>query len=153
MLVGCLGVCSLTAFLHSANVAVWHGSVEAHSVVIQLLQEVQTRLRGPIHRCQRVAVAAACIASSGALLPLTRSNEKKYRSFTSPWSGSVKLFVSSLGLCLSKMDTTPLRDACSTEKRVRPKPGTISIDIWIRRCTPWASMMWPRSSPWPAPSS
>ena len=42
MLIGCLGVGPLTAFPHGANVAVWHGSVEAYSVVIHLLQEVQT---------------------------------------------------------------------------------------------------------------
>ena len=42
MLVGCLGVGPLTVFSHGANVAVWHGSFEAHSVVIHLLQVVQT---------------------------------------------------------------------------------------------------------------
>ena len=42
MLIGCLGVGLLTAFPHGANAAVWHGSVEAYSVVIHLLQEVQT---------------------------------------------------------------------------------------------------------------
>ena len=42
MLIGCLGVGLLTAFPHGSNVAVWHGSVEAYSVVIHLLQEVQT---------------------------------------------------------------------------------------------------------------
>ena len=42
MLVGCLGVGSLLAFPYGANVTVWHGSVEAYSVVIHLLQEVQT---------------------------------------------------------------------------------------------------------------
>ena len=130
MLVGCLGVGPLTSSPHGADVQVWHVSVKAYSVVIHLLQEVQTfRLRCPIRRCQRVAVVAACIASFGALLPLTRSNEKKYRSFSSAWSGSVKLFASSLGLCLPKMETTPLRDACLTEKRLRPKPGTINTDI------------------------
>ena len=44
VLVGCLGVGPLTTFPHGANVAVWHGSVEAYSVVIHLLQEVQTLL-------------------------------------------------------------------------------------------------------------
>ena len=29
----------------------------------------------------------------------------------------MKLFISSLGLCLSNMNTTPLRDACLIEKR------------------------------------
>ena len=42
MLVGCLGVGPLTAFPHDANVIVWHGSVEAYSVVIHLLQKVRT---------------------------------------------------------------------------------------------------------------
>ena len=42
VLVGCLGMSPLTAFPHGANVTVWHGSVEAYSVVIHLLQEVQT---------------------------------------------------------------------------------------------------------------
>ena len=42
MLVGYLEVGPLTAFPHGANVTVWHGSVEAYSVVIHLLQEVQT---------------------------------------------------------------------------------------------------------------
>ena len=42
VLVGCLGVGSLLAFPYGANVTVWHGSVEAYSVVIHLLQEVQT---------------------------------------------------------------------------------------------------------------
>ena len=42
MLVGCLEVSPLTAFPHGANVTVWHGSVKAYSVVINLVQEVQT---------------------------------------------------------------------------------------------------------------
>ena len=45
----------------------------------------------------------------------------------------MKLFAFSLRLCVSKIGTTPLRDACLAEKRFRPKPGTIKTDIWIRR--------------------
>ena len=111
VLVGCLGVGPLTDFSHGAN------------VVQTLPVEV------PIRRGPTVAVAAVYIASSGTLLPLTRSNEKKYGSFSSSWSGSVKLFASSYWLCLSKMDTTPLSDACLPEKRFHPKPSTINTEI------------------------
>ena len=33
----------MTAFPHGANVVVWDGSVECHSIVIHLLEQVQTR--------------------------------------------------------------------------------------------------------------
>ena len=42
VLVDCLGVDPVYGCPHDANVAAWHGSVEAHSVAIHLLQEVQT---------------------------------------------------------------------------------------------------------------
>ena len=56
----------------------WYGSVEAHSVVIHLLREIKTlAVEMPHPPIPRVAVAPACIASSGAPLPPERPNEEK----------------------------------------------------------------------------
>ena len=91
VLVGCLEVSSLSFFSHGANVTVWYGSIETHSVVIYPVQQSRLFwLRCPIRGCERVVVASACIASSGALLQLTRSNENKYMSFSSSWSETVR---------------------------------------------------------------
>ena len=142
MLIGCLRVGLLTAFPHGANVAVWHGSVESYSVVIHRLQEVQTLpVEVPHPPMPEDGGSRRLHCELRRAAPTDKVQRKSYRSFSSSWSGSVKLFASSLGLYLSKMETAPLRDACLTEKRFRSKPGTINTDIWIRPCTPWASMM------------
>ena len=41
LVIGRLGVSQLMAFAHGANVAVWHGTIEAYSVVVSLFSAYQ----------------------------------------------------------------------------------------------------------------
>ena len=73
-MIGGLGISQLATLANGAYTAVWHRPVETHPVAIKAFQKW---LRFPSRRFHRLAFAAACIASSGPLLPPASSSEKE----------------------------------------------------------------------------
>lgn len=77
LVMGRLGVSKLVAHLHGADVMIWRDSVEAHSFVVFLLQEVQdfvVEVFQPL--IPQVGVNRSLRFSSGALLSSVRFREK-----------------------------------------------------------------------------
>ena len=111
-------------------------------------------LRCPGRRCHSCALVIAFIASSlPPWLSVLKSNTKEYRLPSSARSGMVMSDNSSLELSKSEIETTPFFVADSTEKRLRPMPGTRRIATRARYSFPWLSVMRPWSIVSAVPSS